>query len=583
MQRYIGRAFKSDVPETPELHRVLDLPRRVWEDNPNIESFCDAVTQYLKTPGGTQRLRPVQAIALQEINDCGGMFGSIPVGEGKTLISFLAPVVLNSKRPLLVVPARLRAKTTREFILLEQHWQSNPKLEIVSYEKLSREGGTTFLQAYKPDLLIFDETHKLKNRSAAVTRRISAWMKTFPETRVIAMSGTATKRSLLDFAHALRWALPDCCPLPAPTQELESWAAAVDEIKTHEARASTGPGALLVMCNAQEKQQGREGVRSALRRRLQETPGVVACHSKQLVDTSLNISLFLEDGYNDRIRELAARLNEGYLPNGEIFIVEGAPDSLTALQSRWRIMRTLTSGFWYRWEPQPPADWLALRASWKKVVRRLLEEHLSGMESEALVTRAAQQGRLGLAACDLYQSWAAVKDAHKWKVVPVWEDDCIIHRVKDWAKSHQGLIWVSEVALGDKLQEALGLPYFRTMGLDDMGRAVESMRPSDGSIVVSVASNSEGRNLQAWNENLVISPPPTGTVWEQMIGRTHRQGQQADEVWVDVVVGCKVEAQCWEQAVKDARYASAVEGPKKLNYATIDHTFSVPSPDGSLW
>jgi hypothetical protein len=583
LKALVGKSFKKGgVPETPELHRVLDLPRRVWESNPQLEELTQAVTQYLKHPQGRQKLRPLQAVALQEVHDFGGLFGPVPVGEGKTLISFLAPVVLEAKRPVLVVPARLRDKTIREFAALGQHWKSHPRLEIVSYEKLSREGGTKYLQKLQPDLLIFDEVHKLKNRDAAVTRKISAWMKTFPETRVIAMSGTITKRSLLDFAHILRWALPDLYPLPQTLGELEAWAAAVDEIKQYEQRIQTGAGALVAFCSSEERLKGLNGIRSGLRRRIQETPGVVATQG-QSVAASLNISLQLVDDYNDRIKNLAVKLSEGFLPNGDVYIVEGKENSATALQARWRIMRTLTSGFWYDWDPRPPKEWLELRSTWKKIVRRILEEHLTGLESEALVTKAAAQMKLGLAAHDTYKQWVAVKNMHKWEVVPVWEDDCVIERVAQWVKKHDGLIWVSEVALGRRLEEKLGLPYFHEMGRDSLDRAVETMDPSDGSVVVSVASNSEGRNLQAWNENLVISPPPTGTVWEQVIGRTHRQGQEADEVWVEVLIGCEVEWQCWCQAMKDARYASSIEGMKKLTYATVDQTFRVPSSDGYLW
>lgn len=582
MQKQAGRIFKQEVPATPELLRVVDLPRRVWEDEPNLDTLTTDVTRYLKLATGTQKLRNLQAKALQEIHDCNGMLGPIPVGEGKTLISFLAPVVLDAKRPLLVVPARLKDKTSREFIVLEQHWRKHHNLQIVSYEKLSREGGTVFLQKFRPDLIIFDEVHKLKNRDAAVTRKISAWMKTFPETKVVAMSGTVTKRSLLDFAHVLRWALPTTCPLPIPLVELEAWASAVDEMKSYDTRMPASPGALKLLCSPKEAAQGREGVRAALRRRIQETAGVIAC-SGSSVEASLNISLVLEEDYNDRIRELAEQLVGGVLPNGDIFIEEGAKGSTTALNARWRIMRTLTSGFWYRWDPMPPREWLDIRSAWKKTVRKILEEHIPGLESEALVAKAAAQNKLGLGAHEQYLQWTKVRNDHKWDVVPVWEDDCIIRRVEGWAKKHNGLIWVSEVALGQRLEKDLGIPYFHNMGLDNLGRTVESMRPSDGSVVVSIASNFEGRNLQAWNENMVISPPPTGTTWEQLMGRTHRQGQEADEVWFDVVIGCKVEWDCWHQALRDAVYQSRIEGPKKLTYSTIDLTFKVPAPDAGLW
>lgn len=583
LRAMVGRSFKRDgVPETPELHRVLDLPRRVWEERGDLEEFTLALTKYLRRPQGTQMLRPVQAVALQELHDCGGLLGPIPVGVGKTLVSFLAPVVLEVERPVLVVPAKLRDKTLREFAVLGEHWRRHPKLEVLSYEKLSREGGTKYMQKLQPDLLIFDEAHKLKNGSAAVTRKVKNWMKACPQTRVIAMSGTITKRSLLDFAHILRWALPLSCPLPQSASELEAWAAAVDEIKNFEQRVQTSPGALTAFCSPLEKQQGLAGVRSGLRRRIQETPGVVACGGAS-VEASLNVSLYLVDEYGDEIKRLAARLHEGVLPNGDVYVVEGKEHSTQALQARWRIMRTLTSGFWYRWEPQPPKDWLELRSKWKKIVRGVLEEHVTGLESEALVTRAAMQNRLGLGAHETYEEWSQVKDKHKWAVVPVWEDDCVIERVRQWARKHSGLIWVSEVALGRRLEEELGLPYFHEMGRDSVGRTVEMMIPSDGCIVLSVASNSEGRNLQAWNDNLVISPPPTGNTWEQVIGRSHRQGQEADEVSVDVLIGCEVEWQCWQQAMKDARYASSIEGPKKLTYATIDQTFRVPPSDGLLW
>jgi hypothetical protein len=578
------KAFKSlgrrEVPATNELHRILDLPRRTWEDDPQLVEFTAMATQYLRVPGGTQELRPIQAKALQDLHDMGGLYGPIPVGVGKTMISFLAATVLDAERPVLFVPARLRDKTIREFAGLAQHWKQHPGLQIVSYEKISREYGTLFLQEQNPDLLIFDESHRLKNPSAAVTRKIRWWMEAHPTTKVLAMTGTSTKRSLMDFAHILYWALPNCFPLPRSRDELEIWAAAVDEIKNFENRVPATPGALITLCNPLEKTRGRAGIRSGVRRRIQETPGVVYTDT-QYVDASLNIELTLEKGYSKRIRALAARLQEGYLPNGDVYLVEGK--EMQALQAKWRIMRTLTSGFWYDWQPRPPEPWLALRAEWRRAVRAILENHIQGLESEALIARAAAGKKLNQSLEELYAEWRAVRDQHKWDVVPVWEDDTIVQRVAKWADEHNGLIWVSEVALGERLQKDLGLPYFHQLGKDSLGRAVESMQPKNGSVVLSVQANSEGRNLQAWNDNLVISPPPTGTVWEQILGRTFRQGQLADEVWFEVVIGCRVEWECWLQAMRDAEYASEVEGQKRLTIATVDKKFQLPPEDGGLW
>lgn len=581
MIRHFKKVGRERVPATNELQRILELPRRDWEKDPELPEFTRMATQYLKLPQGTQELWPIQAKALQELHDMGGMYGPIPAGDGKTLVTFLAPVVLEAERPLLVVPAKLRDKTIREFAALGQHWKQHPGMQIISYEKLSRVNGTAFLQNYRPDLLIFDESHRLKNPSAAVTRKVGYYMEVFPKTRVLCGTGTSTKRSLHDFAHTMRWSLPNCYPLPRSPEELSVWADVVDEIKTHENRMPADPGALLKLCNDLEKTRGREGVRMALRRRLHETPGVVSCETHS-ADASLNIELVLEKGYGKEVRNLAAGLQEGYLPNGDVYIVEG--NERLGLATRWRVMRTLTSGFWYDWDPKPPQAWMELRSRWRKMVRRILEERIPGLESEALIARAAGARRINEAVYDLYMQWRAVRGDHKWNTVPVWVDDSIIQRVEKWIKYHRGLIWVSEVALGERLERDLGLPYFHRLGKDRFGRHVESWESKNGSAVVSVQANGEGRNLQTqWNDNLVISPFPTGTVWEQMLARTHRPGQEADEVWVEVVFGCRTEWECWRQAMRDAWYASQIEGRKRLTIATIDRKFDLPPQDGGLW
>jgi hypothetical protein len=580
MLRRFKRQGRKVVPATNELERILNLPRRDWEHEPLLPEFTRMATEYLKLPGGTQSLWPIQAKALQELHDMRGTYGPIPVGEGKTLVSFLAPVVLEVQRPLLVVPAKLRDKTIREFAELGQHWKQHPGMQIVSYEKISRENGTKFLQQHRPDLLILDESHRVKNKSAAVTRKIDHYKEAFPHVIVLSMTGTSTKRSLHDFAHVMFWCLPDGYPLPRNAEELNVWANVVDEIKTHENRMPGEPGALLALCNDLEKTRGREGVRNALRRRLHETPGVISCEA-QSADASLNIELQIEKNYGPEVHRLVEQLHEGFLPNGDVYLVEG--NKKQALSTRWRVMRTLTSGFWYDWDPKPPRPWMEARSRWRKTVRQIIEEQIPGLESEGLIAKAALAGKVNQAVYDVYMAWRAVRDTHKWATVPVWVDDTIIERVARWIKQHRGLIWVSEVALGERLEKDLGLPYFHHLGKDRLGRPIESWQSKHGSVVVSVQANSEGRNLQEqWNDNLVISPPPTGTVWEQLIARTHRPGQEADEVWFEVVIGCKTEWQCWRQALRDAAYETQMEGRKKLTIATIDRRFQIPPPSG-LW
>src|SRR5438128_2692375 len=94
---------RRSVANSQELKRILALPRRVADGSDLVEPL----TQALKTPTGTQTLRPVQAQALYDMGTYGGLFGPLRVGSGKTLVTLLAPLLLEAKRPVLLLPANL--------------------------------------------------------------------------------------------------------------------------------------------------------------------------------------------------------------------------------------------------------------------------------------------------------------------------------------------------------------------------------------------------------------------------------------------------------------------------------------------
>jgi hypothetical protein len=476
------------------------------------------------------------------------------------LLSLLAPFVLSSRRPLLLLPAKLVQKTKREMVALSHHWPIPNWIRLESYELLGRVQSVHLLDRYLPDLIVADEAHKLKNRKAAVTRRVERYMQAHPDTRFVALSGTITKRSLRDYAHILRWIYPPAeAPIPNSWQELEDWAEALDE-RTDPRAQPVAPGALLSLASPEErKHQPRHAARLAFRRRLVDTLGTVAT-TEGHTGASLQIApLYLPGPPDQALEDAFHRLRDAW----------ETPDGwpLTDGMQVWRTARELALGFYYRWTPRPPDSWLQPRRDWARTCRALLADNRRSLDSELAVTRAVDEGHYP-GAVQALTRWRAVRDSFQPRTEAVWLTDSVLRLVQRWAHDRQpGIVWVEHIAFGERLASLSGLTYYGRGGTDQSGRMIEQHSRHDP-LIASAASNAEGRNLQAWSRNLLVSPPPNGMQWEQILGRTHREGQEADEVTVDVLVTCLEHATAWWQAQADAAYVEASTGQaQKILYA----------------
>jgi len=507
-------------------------------------------------------LKPVQAVALCEIAQWRGGLLPIRVGGGKTLLSFLASRVVPSvQRPLILLPAHLREKTQREMRLYRRHWKLPAFIRIESYQMLSRINGAGLLEDYEPDQIFADEAHLLKNPSAACTKRMARYLRERRKNGdlgpdFIAASGTITKRSIRDFTHLSAWALRHMSPCPADYDALDEWSRALDVNVAAYRRLA--PGALSAL-----RASPTEDIRLAFRRRLTETPGVVATQEGPL-PIGLEITSH-SPPLDPTLIGAYQSLRDNWITPDEWPIEDGI--------AMWRHARELATGFYSRWNPRPPDDWRDARREWAAQCRDILSNNRRNLDSELQVRRAVDAGQYP-AAVSALRRWQEVEPTFDPNAEAVWVSDRTLDWIANWARANgPALLWTERPAVGLRLAARHGMPYYANLGIDARtGRDLEAHVPlRDGSAVVSIDANSVGRNLQTWDRNFLIDIPPNGAKWEQVLGRTHRDGQQSPTVHVGVLFGCIEDVSAFWRAVEDSEYAEDLTGQaQKLVHSDLE-------------
>lgn len=572
----------TDVEMGPELLRVIGLPRRPipqQEDPENVELARFLTERFAKVPNPYPGpMRPIQAIALAEAWRVRGLFAPIRVGGGKTLTSFLLPQVVGCKRPLYVCPASMIPDVSAEFAKYRKDWHGPAHYPMLSYEMLAspsageeidEKGGVvrlSRLELLAPDLIVLDEAHRCAGSTTTTTKRIKAYKQKFPETVVVAMSGTPFKTSIKDASHIMEWCLGAGSPLPYDFLEREAWASYLDAKSGMGPRA--GRGELIKFLTPEERSAAaccelpddeRSIVRKAVARRMFETPGFIGTQ-----DPPLDIGLTLDAHYplheDDDIEEAYAELRRTMtLPDG------------TQLMDAMQLSAKLTTigyGFWNQWSPAPPDDWREKRNAWAKWCRKAIKSNRRGIDSEARMKQAVRKG--------LYDDegalalWEEARDAERKRTglleppsVAVWVSDEAVDTAAAWLKEHAGVVWVFHIGLGERISERAGVPYYGAGSVDKNGRHIK--KHPGGGAVASVASNGTGKNLQGfWSKNLWLCMPG-----EQQLGRTHRSGQKASVVENWVYLGCVEHLKSFYNASthKGKFAAEILQSPQKLRYA----------------
>lgn len=552
--------------QVSEPERILALPIDTRDPETELPELVEEWTGRTRRPGGDWNLFPVQALALDVIRSEHGLLGAIGVGRGKSLIALLANQAagVEAKRTLIILPAQLRKTLVKEAHRYWQHFRFSQDLHIISYNELSDpERGPGLLDRLRPELIIADEAHRLKNMGRARTDRFLYWLTPKPEVMFIPMSGSFTRTSIREYAHIAELALREGSPLPQTWTTLESWSACIDvfsplrmprpwdfdlmrdlvsgfgeeEMELKDGQPSRPAAFYMKHGTIAEKM---EVTRAAFKQRLISAPGVVQTTS-QNVQIALIIDPIETQPPAVMLEALDRARKEMRLPDG------GEIDDPLRLAAH---EHTLSLGFYYRWVwPGGKVDlaWLEARRHLGREISRATKGQPPGLDTPATITRALEAGTYEDSdLADALVIWRM----HEHKPEPpkeaVWLTDWVLEtasRIASQKGKPPALVWY----LWDAVATRLGR-YMQVVrsGFDPPER-------SNKPCAVSIRAHVEGQNLQyGWSRNVILYPPSAGDVWEQLLGRTHRDPQKADEVWAHVMA-CTKPAQ---KALKKARISS---------------------------
>lgn len=628
----------GENPEKRELRRILELPLVPMPDAEDVEIFCFDVMRAEAFEDG-ERLWPTQVAAVQAYQRTGGGLFPIGVGWGKTGISMMiaqAAYAAGRRKILLLVPPQLvpglakrhlpewrrRVELTVPFHFIAGRGKNArgniansdaPGVYVFPYSLVSAQDAIELLGAIRPELVIADEAHNLKNKRSARTKRLLHFLEELdPRPQLVAMSGTITAKSIADYHHLATLALPETCPLPRLASTAFFWG----QILNSDAMEPTGHGkavmAPLVKWAAQNFPQEHfrgdqtESYRRAYRHRLVTAPGVVATG-----DEEIGVSLAIENiSAGEPGIELLEKIRQ---VQEEMITPQGEPIDHAIHSFRW--VYELSGGFYNsliwpeiadlartRRISEEEAELLILRAkehlaalqNYHRELREFFKDSPLGLDTPRDVGLSISRYGDKFVGTHLASLWQAVKDAdfegrpeRLSRAVRI--DDYKIKAIVKWARERErgGLIWVYHQEMGKWITEALAeadVPaiYCPAGADDEIEQAGDPGRGGKGEVVcvASMPAHGTGRNLQAFTDQLFAQWPRSAVLAEQTLGRTHRNGQLADALVANTLLSIPFDDVCRAACLNDAIYIQQTTGARqKIVYADYDPLPQIFSPE----
>lgn len=519
------------------MSRISDLPSRDWKAL--AAPYVAPLSALLRTPNGSQTLRLAQTACLLEGPMMQGLAEQGRVGIGKSLALALMPVVLGSKRPLILTKGGLLRDTVKHIHDNRKHWQLPADLQVLSYSVLSnmpRQGlSLRSIWPEGPDYIGCDEAQCLAGvRTSAVAKLLQAWSVECPECVFFNVTGSFDLHGMPSYGHLFDWSLRGASPLPRTPHEIKLWSTVIDEGDIQNVEE---------VCDELGIKRTRsiEAIRAAYRDRILTAPGVIV-DDTPYTDVPLTVKEHLFDvqleAEFEQLRELGQR------PDGlDVLPDDAESDDAPAADEPDRVAngmvaetaRQLSGGWFYKLLRPAPPDWLKKRRNYFRHVRRELESGVFLTEAQVRAAAIADGERA-------WTEWASIQPTFVPEFRACWLNETLAEACAAWGAQGPGIIWCEHIAVGTHLQKQLGFVYYAGKGRSDRGDYItDGPRPSNKVVLASRRANGEGRNLQfQWDRQCFIQIPSNSYILEQTVGREHREGL---ETWskgchVDVLMRC---------------------------------------------
>lgn len=579
------------------------------------------------------RLFEPQANAIRDFELYGGFLAPIGVGWGKTLITLacagIAATRYDISRVLLVVPSSVYSQLVDQMIPAargkipfplqviglggrsqdQRKFLARSKrrgIYLLPYSYLSTKDASEILTEIAADCVLLDEAHNLKSRRAARTRRMLDWIAERKPKIVASLSGTLTSKSLMDYHHLARVCLGERSPMPLSNQMAGEWSMVIDSGAPPTSILHGNPIEPLVRWACRnfptlaQEEVDVSGFRKAYQIRFLTTPGVVATG-----DQEIGVSLVLQNrpvpAYEkahdyERLKKLIQDVDTLWVtPNG---------DEIDYAIHLFKWLFELHSGFYNELTWPTPATIASRRgiseSAAEDLLKRAKEHHLlhqayskelrgyllndsaPGLDTPMLVAsefeRHPETKRLP---APLRAKWLAMKAAdfpgrpeRDSRAIRICDYKIMeaLRRVRAWEGG--GLVWVHHIEMGQwayEMFKADGLDVLHCPAGDEANKAICDPANKNKVVVASMSAHGTGKNLQHFQRQLFLQWPRSAVTAEQTIGRTHRNGQEADELVAETMQTTKFDELLFAACLNDAVYIQQTTGTRhKIVYCNYD-------------